>query len=176
MSNCCSNKANSKKSDPRLKILIILVVIVIAGGVAGGIYSVRSEQNSELSELKTGSLSHDFGTISMSDGLVKHNFTIENKGAGDLRISNIKTSCMCTTAVLENEGKRSPVFSMHGNPTVWSQKLKPGQAANLEVTFDPNAHGPNATGPITRTVTMYSNDGGRESVKTNFTFTANVIK
>lgn len=166
----------AKSSDPRLKILIIASMVVILGVVVAGILSTRTEKDTGLPQMKIDSTFFDFGTISMADGKVKHSFTIKNEGTGDLRLTNISTSCMCTTAILEGGGETSPIFGMHNNPTLWSKKIKPGQSANLEVIFDPTAHGPNATGPVTRTVTMYSNDGGKESVKTIFTITANVVK
>ena len=112
----------------------------------------------------------------MADGLVTHNFAIENSGDGSLKISGIKTSCMCTSAIFEYNGERSPKFGMHNNPAFWSKEIEPGQSADLEVTFDPNAHGPNATGPVTRVVFVFTNDGGTNNQETKFIFSANVIK
>jgi hypothetical protein len=83
---------------------------------------------------------------------------------------------MCTSAVLIVDGQRSRSFGMHNASLTWSKKIKPGQTAKLEVTFDPNAHGPDATGPVTREVTMYSNDAGKQNVKTKFIISADVIK
>ncbi|OGY47357.1 MAG: hypothetical protein A3J65_00520 [Candidatus Buchananbacteria bacterium RIFCSPHIGHO2_02_FULL_45_11b] len=169
----------SKKNDPRLIILAAAAAAVIFGGIILGVAMSSGGgqgDNGGAAKLSADSYQYDFGAISMANGLVKHIFTISNAGTADLKLSNISTSCMCTTAVLEINGQRSPEFGMHSNPAFWSGELKPGQTANLEITFDPLAHGPDATGPITRTVTLSSNDGGRSNVKSNFTFTGNVVK
>jgi len=171
----------TKKNDSRLIILAAsAAVLILSGIIIGAVMSSSSESSGGdddgVAKLAVDSYSYDFSTISMANGLAKHTFVISNEGTADLDLSNISTSCMCTTAFLEVDGDRSPRFGMHSNPKFWSKKLKPGQTANLEVIFDPLAHGPDATGPITRGVTLYSNDGGQSSVRSQFTFTGNVVK
>lgn len=168
----------SQKKDNRMIVFSVAAGVLILGGIILGVVmsSQEGSNGDGVAKLAIDSSRYDFGTISMSDGLATHTFKITNDGTADLKLSKISTSCMCTSAILEVDGDRSPKFGMHNNPAFWSEKIKPGQSADLEVTFDPNAHGPNATGPVTRTVTFYSNDNGQSSVKSSFTFTANVIK
>ncbi len=162
--------------EKKLQILMIITIVLIVGGIVAAVILTKTEATAGAPKMATDSTNYNFGKVSMVDGLVKHNFIIRNDGDGDLRLSNIKTSCMCTTAVLIVDGQRSQSFGMHDASVSWSKKIKPGQSAELEITFDPNAHGPDATGPITREITMYSNDGGRPDVRTKFVISADVIK
>ena len=169
--------------DPRFKILIIAASILISGGlIAGAIgYGLEKNSNSQMdssgvASMKIDSTRDDFGDIKIDGGLVREKFEIKNTGDGVLRLSNIKTSCMCTSAYLEVDGEKSPKFGMHNNPTFWSEEIGPGQVGNMEIVFDPMAHGPDAIGPITRNVSIYSNDNGQKSVKSTLTLTANVIR
>lgn len=168
-------------SDPRLKFLTIFIVVLVIAGIIGIVGTVAYNAGGEQSDSGTPKIEivdsqYDFGDIKIDGGVVKHSFEIGNNGDADLKLSNISTSCMCTTAVLEVDGEKSPEFGMHKNPAFWSKKLAPGQTASLEATFDPMAHGLDAIGPVTRGITMYSNDGGGKDVKTVFMFTANVIR
>lgn len=166
----------------RVIILIISVTVLIFGGVALGLVIGSQNEKREASgtpRLTTNVTSYDFGDVSMAQGLAKYTIQLKNEGTGNLKVSNISTSCMCTTAVLEINGERSPVFGMPGHgagPAFWSTQIAPGQSANLEVTFDPNAHGPNATGPVTRVINLITNDGGKDGVRKTLTVTANVVK
>lgn len=100
----------------------------------------------------------DVGEISMAKGEVERVYQVKNTGQTNLIIIGMESSCMCTSAILRNNGQESPVFGMHDNPTDWSTTIVPGGEAELVVTFDPNAHGPDAVGVITRTVSIQSND------------------
>ena len=108
--------------------------------------------------LELAPASIDVGKISMAKGEVERVYRIKNAGLTDLIITGIESSCMCTSAILRNNGQDSPVFGMHDNPTDWSTTIAPGSEAELVVIFDPNAHGPDAVGVITRTVSVHSND------------------
>lgn len=101
----------------------------------------------------------DLGTVRMVDGLVSARFVLRNGGRAPLVITDINTSCMCTSASLETAAGRGPVFSYHGDkPEGWSATLASGEEATLIVTFDPNAHGPDAVGQFMREVSVTSND------------------
>lgn len=98
------------------------------------------------------------GVVSMAKGEVEAVYKVRNAGKAVLEIFGLETSCMCTTAWLRNKKEKSPVFGMHDNPTGWSMELGVGEEAELVVKFDPNAHGPEAVGPVTRTITIFSDD------------------
>ena len=74
-----------------------------------------------LPQLYLPSPSHQFGRIPKRHD-VAHVFTVQNTGAVDLVVSDIVTSCGCTTAQLS------------------SSIIPPGQRADLTVTFDPDYH------------------------------------
>ena len=170
--------------DPRLKILLLFTLILLLSGATYVIYTVlaqapKKEDLSGTPQITTENARYDFGDISMSKGKVKQNFTIKNTGTRDLTISDITTSCMCTTALLEVDGKRGPSFGMPGHgskPLFWSETIAPGSEGVLEVTFDPAAHGPSALGSVTRSITVMSDSGGKSNTPTSFMFTANVVR
>lgn len=102
----------------------------------------------------------DLGAVSMANGPVSTRFVVSNNGRTDLTITGLATSCMCTTAALETADGLGPTFGAHPdeNPVGWSALLAPGEEATLIVTFDPNAHGPDAVGLFRRVITLTSND------------------
>ena len=98
--------------------------------------------------LEMATRSHDFGSIYERWG-VTHVFVVENKGDADLVISNLVTSCGCTTAELS------------------SGVIPPGERADLTVTFDANFHPTN--GPVTRLVWFGTNDPTQPWVEVQIT-------
>lgn len=79
----------------------------------------------------------DWGTIPATPPVVQ-TFPIQNTGDKPLLITNVVTSCGCTTAHLS------------------SSVIPAGQRADLVVTFDPNFHA--TSGPVTRLVWLETND------------------
>lgn len=112
-------------------------------------------------ELRAADPSYHFGTISMARGIVKKTFTIKNAGAEPAEIRQLATSCMCTTAMLKMPGGNAfGPFGMagHGFPTGGvRQTLPAGSEAEIEIAFDPNAHGPAGIGKIERAVLVEGN-------------------
>jgi hypothetical protein len=93
---------------------------------------------------------YDFGDIPATEP-VERVFKVTNKGAKDLSISRVQTTCGCTSSVMDN------------------QLLKPGESTRLKVTFDPRGK----NGPQTRPVWIYSNDP--RTPQKSVTITANVL-
>ncbi len=79
--------------------------------------------------------SFDFGTINESDGSASHTFQFTNTGKVPLILSNVETSCGCTT----------PQWS--------KQPIIPGMKGIIKVEYDPA----NRPGPFTKTITIKSN-------------------
>jgi hypothetical protein len=94
-------------------------------------------EGAALPRLDLPSSSHDFGTTPKHPD-VAHVFAVQNTGTTDLMISNLVTSCGCTTAELS------------------SSIIPPGQRADLTVTFDPDFHV--TQGPVVRLVWFATND------------------
>lgn len=80
----------------------------------------------------------DFGAIP-ADNPVTTTVQVRNSGTAALRINNVRTSCGCTTATLA------------------ASEVAAGEAVELQVTFDPQAH-PGLYGPLLRIVYLASND------------------
>lgn len=107
--------------------------------------------------------SYDFGKISMKEGKVSHTFRIANTSGADVNITRLFTSCMCTTAEIKSiGGKNIGPYGMPGHggsiPRVKEVFSKDAEV-EVEVVFDPAAHGPAGVGRIERSV-IIENDGG----------------
>ena len=114
----------------------------------------------------------DFGSISMAGGNVTHRYWFRNESPAPVLIRRIYTSCMCTTATFVRGMKIINRYGMpgHGPLPAVNESLIPGEAAFVDVAFDPAAHGPAGLGPTQRVVTIES-DAGRPL---ELQFTANV--
>lgn len=155
--------------------------IIIVGGVAvlvfSGLIWLASSQAGKADNQEAavsflmenaiaivGDSSFDFGEISMAKGSVSKIFTIRNNGDKPAVIDKIYTSCMCTNATLILNGKRTGPFGMAGHgfiPRI-KKELSAGEEAQVEVVFDPAAHGPAGVGPIQRAVSVETSGGGLE--------------
>lgn len=150
-------------------ILYILAIVTIVGGV---IWLARPGQDAKIdptaaiiNTLSASENQYDFGTISMAKGRVSKTFAITNSSAEPARIEKIYTSCMCTTAKLKIGAKDFGPFGMPGHGIVpkVNQTLNPGELAQVEVVFDPNAHGPAGVGPVERVV--FVEEKGRQPLE-----------
>ncbi len=158
----------------QLKILIIGAIGVIGIGTALFFAQPKDQDHSQMPAQASGQTlklsidpdNYDFGTISMKDGLVTKSFKVRNDQTGEIDLSTVYTSCMCTSAKIIIEGQEYGPFGMqgHGAMKMLNKKLFPGQEAELRVTFDPNAHGPSGIGVIERSVSMQSSAGDVASV------------
>ena len=101
---------------------------------------------------------YDFGSISMAAGKVTHRFWFRNEGSVPVTMRRIYTSCMCTAATLVKGMKIINTYGMlgHGPLPAVNVALIPGEAAFVDVVFDPAAHGPAGLGPTRRVVTIES--------------------
>lgn len=162
---------------------IFWTLIALAVAMVGfGIYrsqekAAKPRYESQRQVTAVGALSSpqpffDFGDISMAAGKVAHRFSISNTGAAPITINRMYTSCMCTEATLITLGGKKGPFGMPGHGTFPSlfETLSPGGSAQVEVVFDPAAHGPAGVGPTERVVTIRS----YESLPLELRFTAMV--
>lgn len=118
------------------------------------------------SALAVRETSYDFGAISMKDGLVRRSFTITNQSSTTSAavVNRISTSCMCTEAFLFSGEKKLGPFGMPGHggfaPRI-REEIGAGESRELEVVFDPAAHGPAGVGRIERAVFIEDEAGGQ---------------
>ena len=80
------------------------------------------------------SASFDFGTI-QEGAVVEHNFKFKNEGEYPLILSNISSSCGCTT------------------PEWPKEPIGPNETSSIKVRFDSK----NKVGPQVKTITVYAN-------------------
>lgn len=116
---------------------------------------------------------YDFGSISMAKGKVSHAFSVKNTADGPIVIAKLSTSCMCTTATLTVDGTRKGPFGMPGHGIIpkINQSIGPGKEAEVEVVFDPAAHGPSGVGRIDRLVYLESESGSKFEIGISATVT-----
>lgn len=165
--------------DKRIATGIVIVTLIILGGAV--VYgnntptkaTVEKTQGAEIQVLEKD---FDFKEIKYNDGNVSHAYKIKNTGSKDLTIANMLTSCMCTQVYLKTKTAESPKFGMKGHAAEsrWTGILKPGEEGEIVVIFDPTAHGPSGVGPISRFVSMETNDP--ENPYVEFSFNGNVVK
>ena len=90
----------------------------------------------KAAEIKFDTLSHDFGTFSEKDPVVKCTFNFTNVGTAPLIIHQAIASCGCTV------------------PTYTKDPIKPGEKGSIEVTYNGQGKFP---GKFRKTVTVRTN-------------------
>jgi len=156
---------------------IIVLIIVIAVLFIGLFFFGKPDKNEGVSTSATLTIPetfYDFGTISMKNGNVSKVFKVTNSTTQDVKVSSLTTSCMCTTAyIIKADGSRSGSFGMPGHGRAVPKAnvvVGAGRSLDIEVVFDPNAHGPAGVGLIERIV--FLEDENKNTVE--FKFRANV--
>lgn len=156
------------------KLLSVLALSVLAFSACSSSGLVELGTSGML--VAESELFYDFGDINIEGGLIDHSFTFTNDSEEDLVIMNLSTSCGCTAAeVILSDGSTSPTFGMR-DATQWNQVVPAGDSFEVLVTYDPMAHGPDATGEMNRSVIMTtsSHENGRMAVldpSTGYAFT-----
>jgi len=137
------------------------------------IVKVNSQQENAGNKLIASEKLYDFGAISMKDGLVRKVFKVSNPGEQDINLEKISTSCMCTVVyIIEQDGNKKGPYGMPGHGIVpkANEIIKIGEMRDIEVVYDPNAHGPAGVGMINRLVYLEDSNGN----KLQFEIKANV--
>ncbi len=146
--------------------IIALIVIVLLGlmffGKRNAATGPSTAQTTVASTLTASEQLYDFGTISMVNGKVSHMFKIANPTATDILVEDLTTSCMCTAAYFTDGTVKKGPFGMPGMGYVpkANMLIKAGEAKDIEVVYDPNAHGPAGVGTIDRLVYLTSASAG----------------
>jgi len=111
--------------NPQYKLSFICVVVD----------KKSAEKNNKTPKLKISLLKHNFGNVEEGK-IVTATINFKNVGTGQLTITDVKSSCGCTAALLSNK------------------VLEPNQSGSIRIELDTS----NREGKMTRTVTLYSND------------------
>jgi len=132
-------------------VLISLGGILVAYRQSEADRDARSALNSADGSAPTAVLDatdFDWGEIGRTQ-IVEHDFTLRNtglQGTADLVVSEIVTSCGCTTAELR----------LNGASAVLPANIPPGDSGIVHVVFDPDAH--DSRGATERAVRIETND------------------
>ena len=158
----------------KVGVFVVCILILICLLVLGGIWiSYRATQTSDIFSIGNGTQNEhptvfldrrsiDFGKIRLREkqtALVK----LENVGKKTLLVFNVSTSCGCTSVTITTNGKTSPSFSMHNNPTSWIGEVNPGQTATLKIIYEP--YKMPVQGRMQRTIFFMTNDPSNREVK-----------
>lgn len=113
----------------------------------------------------------DRGTIAMDQGTLAMDYDVTNTGTDPVVIKEMYTSCMCTSARLQAGGEWAPIVGMKGHGYDYSlfRIIEPGETAQVQVYFDPNAHGPMGVGTNRRSVYLETNSSMTPQIKLDFT-------
>jgi hypothetical protein len=130
-------------------IIRAVAVAALTGGVSNLPALEAQPPQAKSARIAVEPESFDFGATLQYKTLTKE-FVVRNLGSADLELIEVKTSCGCTAALSE------------------AKVIKPGGQTPLRVTVETRA----ATGPVTRVVTVRSNDPGRSVLEIKLTFTA----
>ncbi len=148
-------------------VIGLLAVVALVGVMLLGRSTDRAMSSptdvTVKSALSASEALYDFGVVSMKNGKVSHRFKVTNPTNNDQIAEYLSTSCMCTTAYIVDDKARSGPFGMEGMSSNGKAKMlfKPGESREIEVVFDPNAHGPAGVGPLQRFVTLTDAAGGK---------------
>lgn len=160
------------------KVLVAIVVITVLALFGGVFFLSKGSTPSEITASQNAKVSvdqkaFDWGKINMQNGNVNKTFVIKNTGTETLKLNKVKTSCHCTKAQIIINGTASPSFGMN-TVSPWVGEVAPGSETQLNVVFDPAYHGVGGLGPVTRYVSVQTNDASNPNLE--FTLTANVVK
>jgi len=117
------------------RFLIVLGALLLIALLTVGACSVSERAPGQI---ELSATVFDLGTVPNNEP-VSRVFQVRNVGPGALDITGVSTSCGCTTA------------------EVGSRSLRPGEAADLTVTYDPQVH-EGEIGTFLRFVYVRSND------------------
>lgn len=159
-----------------LIILVVTVVVFIGGAILFSNYSKGDRDASSIGEIKDMHVeedSFDFGSISMKEGTVSHEFVLQNTGSDPITLGRMYSSCMCTKARIRVGEYQSGFFGMigHGYIPKIKKVVEPGKEAIIEVVFDPAAHGPAGIGMVERVVTLEDLSGEKTTLQISATVT-----
>ena len=125
----------------------LIITFVLAGLLLAACSGGQPQINLETAHF-------DFGDV-LNGEILSYDIVVRNEGTKPVIAKSVSTTCGCTTAGLE------------------PMTIPVGGSANLHITFDSGAHGPELTGQITRQIFITSNDPDQPEAMVEFT--ANIV-
>ncbi|MBM2820308.1 MAG: hypothetical protein HW405_68 [Candidatus Berkelbacteria bacterium] len=147
------------------KFIIIFFVILALGTTILVYYGFRSTVKSDIPFYSQSDPNkpivlvdekiYDFGKTNTKD-TKEHEFLIKNVGKNDLVLSQITTSCDCTSAyIIDSSGNTSPRFNMHIQSD-WKISIKPSDTVKIKAVYEPKVMP--TTGSVERIISLATND------------------
>ncbi|NNJ48585.1 MAG: DUF1573 domain-containing protein [Acidimicrobiia bacterium] len=126
-----------------------------------------------LSSFSVDRSGHDFGRVPIDGGVVEAVFHVVNDGPDQVRLLSVSTSCGCTTALaVFTDGSTVGSYDAPAGSQDAGRIVRTGESFQVQVKFDPAAHGPNGVGQLMREVILATLDG----VPTRLVITADVFR
>ena len=116
-----------------MKKTFIITALVCLVGLVKVNAQVADTSKANHAEISFATTEHDYQTI-MQGGDGKYKFTFTNTGKSPLILTNVTSSCGCTTPIWPKE------------------PVKPGAKGEIEVGYNTNI-----VGPFSKTITVFSN-------------------
>lgn len=144
------------------QIKTIIISLVLFTAVIGALVWFKSDKPRSAAIdniISGGTLTaketyYDFGNIGIKNGLVSHEYVLENVSDKPVKIGEVSTSCMCTSAELKIGGKTYGPFGMpgHGGVSKAGVIVNPGEKVIVKAIYNPAAHGPAGIGEVSREI------------------------
>jgi len=112
---------------------------------------------------------YELGAVPIHGGNVEMLFQVKNESSEPLVLAVVYSSCACTSAVLLfNDDSKAGPFGMPGHelPNKIERAVAPGEEFQVQVRFDPAAHGLAGVGKVERFVFLETAEGA--SVRLEF--------
>lgn len=155
---------------------VLVIILLLVGGVLLAFAASRTAAvtqyipgDANRPRLSIGQTNFDFGTLSVAD-VKTQAIAIQNTGKSPLVLSDILTSCDCTSVQVVIDGNTSPKFSMHRNPQ-WRGEILPDHTATINLIYEPRIMP--VKGAVQRQAVFRTNDP--ENPLVNIRFTARVL-
>ncbi len=147
------------------KVIIISLVVFFGVTIAGALLfsasqkppatsAAYSDQDVDRPRAEVAENFFDLGEMSVKD-IKTQDFTLKNSGTKPLQITNVSSSCGCTTGQIIYKGETSNEFSMH-QKSGYVTEIAPQDEAIVRLTYRP-ATMP-VYGPVEREVYVDTND------------------
>ncbi|OGE81389.1 MAG: hypothetical protein A3E98_00160 [Candidatus Doudnabacteria bacterium RIFCSPHIGHO2_12_FULL_48_11] len=148
------------------QIFYLIAALVVILGFAGFLKSKQPAESATAPPYQSSAVAasetfYDFGSVPINGGKVTKIFKVKNNSETKVTVKEMHTSCMCTEASLKLGDQSFGPFGMPGHASMPQINAAfPAQSeAEIEVVFDPAAHGPAGIGVIERLVTLETSDG-----------------
>jgi hypothetical protein len=170
------NLGSKGRIDPFVLGIIGFTILVVVGVLLVAFNTTPQNEmttyestQTERPKVKVEKTHVDLGDMKISDRKTEE-ISFENTGSKPLQISNVYTSCGCTSAQVVINGEESPIFSMHGNPS-WMGEIAPGGKAVLRAIYEPAKHP--VQGKTEKTIFFKTNDPENSTINIHLTARVN---